>query len=104
MGYGTMYKNMQGPSSGAQKAMGFAGNVKAGRQAKEDRMNKVSKDNKKAGKDAAKMKKGNPLASMSPHIQPAQTKFTSQAKRGALSGAVNSAQTKFTSQAKTKKV
>ena len=61
MGYGTMYKDMKGPSSGAQKAMGFAGNVKAGRQAKEDRMNKVSKDaskNKAKGKkDAAAMKK-----------------------------------------------
>lgn len=55
MGYGTMYKDMKGPSSGANKAMGFASNVKAGRQAREDRMNKVGKKaNKKQGKDAAK--------------------------------------------------
>ena len=96
MGYGTMYKDMKGPSSGASKAMGFAGNVQAGRQAKAARQAKkeaagqAEAPKQRAPRTAAQApKKGNPLARMSPHLQPAQTKFTSQATRGALSGAVS---------------
>jgi hypothetical protein len=49
MGYGTMYKDMKGPASGAQKAVGFAGSVQSGRKIREEN---AAKREAKAGMKA----------------------------------------------------